>query len=64
MRQANDIGANVNWSQVMAQAYFVRAVSLFSIIDEKASRRGRIDSEGVGAKLCGKSTADSGRVGA
>ncbi|MGA7634655.1 MAG: hypothetical protein WCB11_28145 [Terriglobales bacterium] len=34
------------------------------IVDEKASRRGRIDSEGAGAKLCGKSTADSRRVGA
>jgi hypothetical protein len=34
------------------------------IVDEKASRRGRTDSEGAGAKLCGKSTADSRRVGA
>jgi hypothetical protein len=34
------------------------------IVDEKASRRARIDSEGTGAKLCGKSTADSRRVGA
>jgi len=24
MRQAHGIGANVNWSQVMARAYFVR----------------------------------------
>ncbi len=64
MRQANRIGANVNWSQVMARAYFVRGGKFVSIIDEKASRRGRIDSEGAGAKLCGKSTADSRRVGA
>src|ERR1700678_3881230 len=127
MRQANGIGANVNWSQVLAQAYFVRGCKfilggsaarhrlLFTpcpgteplawndakiglescslgteeycrhlsavglsvtseyedkgqnpyfdvsqdclIVDEKASRRGRTDSEGAGAKLCGRSTA-------
>src|ERR1700735_3247889 len=97
MRQANGIGANVNWSQVIAQDYFVvdssqsrrpqricseAGLSVTSecedegqnlyfdasqdclIVDEKASRRGRIDSEGAGAQLCGKSTADSRRGGA
>lgn len=34
------------------------------IVDEKAPRRGGIDSEGAGVELCGKSTADSRRVGA